>query len=356
MSSGTAHRPTGSAPAPSREAGDLDACLLGQLGVKPAGQDRVDLDLVGGPGQRQALGELDDPALARRVGRGEPGAEDRGHATDVHDLPATGPLHRRIDRLREQEGAGEVHVQDLLPVLQAHLLRRLADVDARIVKEDVDPSESGLDLRGDPRQFVGDRDVGDHRQGLDARVLGELRSRRPGSSRGSGRTTATFAPAAARPRAIPRPIPPLPPVTIATFPLRSNRFTSGISSGSSPRFRLGARRRCRQAIGKPGVTAARNHRGQPIARRPVPAIPRTTPGATAAMPDPRWDALADILSRPLHPPEGRPDRARRMLRPRRHHPAPTPVEGGPARARIRWSPPATAGSSASWSSTPPSPR
>src|SRR6266446_6424308 len=34
--------------------------------------------------------------------------------------------------------------------------------------------------------------------------------------------TTTRAPAPARPRAMPRPIPPLPPVTIATFPLRSN--------------------------------------------------------------------------------------------------------------------------------------
>src|SRR4051794_5889395 len=35
-------------------------------------------------------------------------------------------------------------------------------------------------------------------------------------------TTATEAPACARPRAMPSPIPPLPPVTIATLPRRSN--------------------------------------------------------------------------------------------------------------------------------------
>src|SRR5665213_2703856 len=34
----------------------------------------------------------------------------------------------------------------------------------------------------------------------------------------------TVAPAPANPRAMPRPMPPLPPVTIATLPVRSNRF------------------------------------------------------------------------------------------------------------------------------------
>ena len=45
---------------------------------------------------------------------------------------------------------------------------------------------------------------------------------------------ATLAPAPASPRAMPSPIPPLPPVTIATLPARSNSFTF---VSSSPRFR-----------------------------------------------------------------------------------------------------------------------
>src|ERR1700674_4407419 len=40
------------------------------------------------------------------------------------------------------------------------------------------------------------------------------------------------APARARPRAMPRPMPPLPPVTIATFPCKSNT-PIGYSGGSS---------------------------------------------------------------------------------------------------------------------------
>ena len=45
--------------------------------------------------------------------------------------------------------------------------------------------------------------------------------------------TTTVAPAPARPRAMPRPMPPLPPVTIATLPLRSNGFILAPSPGEA---------------------------------------------------------------------------------------------------------------------------
>src|SRR5437660_738333 len=48
-------------------------------------------------------------------------------------------------------------------------------------------------------------------------------------------STAILAPASASPRAMPRPIPPLPPVTIATLPLRSN--TSAPSPSPCKRYR-----------------------------------------------------------------------------------------------------------------------
>ena len=47
------------------KARDLLSGLFCQLGVEPARQDRVDLDIVLGPGERQALGQLDDPPLGR---------------------------------------------------------------------------------------------------------------------------------------------------------------------------------------------------------------------------------------------------------------------------------------------------
>src|SRR5271155_1607330 len=63
----------GDAPAAGRSAGqhplvqsgDLLAGVAGQLGVDPAGQDGVDLDVVRRPGGRQRLGQLDEGAFAR---------------------------------------------------------------------------------------------------------------------------------------------------------------------------------------------------------------------------------------------------------------------------------------------------
>ena len=69
------------------QAGDVDARLSGQVGVDPAGQDRVDLDVVLGPGGGERPGELDDAALARGIGRGERDAEDRGSEPMLMILP-----------------------------------------------------------------------------------------------------------------------------------------------------------------------------------------------------------------------------------------------------------------------------
>ena len=80
----------------------------GEIGVDPARQHRVDLDVVGGPGDRAGTSELHDAALARGVSRREAGAEDRHHRADVDDLAAACLLHGRVDRLRAQERAGEV--------------------------------------------------------------------------------------------------------------------------------------------------------------------------------------------------------------------------------------------------------
>src|SRR5262245_52995420 len=68
------------------ELGHLAARAPGQIGVDPPREDRVDLDVVLGPGGRERFGELDDPALARAVGRRKRDAEDRHHGAEVYDL------------------------------------------------------------------------------------------------------------------------------------------------------------------------------------------------------------------------------------------------------------------------------
>ena len=163
--------------------------------------------------------ELHDAALAGGIGGSEAGAEDRHHRADIDDLAAAGRLHRGIDRLRAQEGAGQVGLDHAVPLGEFERVRRLADIDAGIVDEDVDPAE----LVGDAADHGGDRllvgDVGRDRNRLGAAFLSsataaaDLASLRP--------TTAIAAPASASPRAMPSPMPPLPPVTIATLPVRS---------------------------------------------------------------------------------------------------------------------------------------
>ena len=66
--------------------------------------------------------------------------------------------------------------------------------------------------------------------------------------------TTTDAPAPASPRAMPNPMPPLPPVTIATLPVRSKRFIPwssflGCRFPSSPNMRAGLFREAGGSIG-----------------------------------------------------------------------------------------------------------
>ena len=128
---------------------------------------------------RAGARELHDAAFARGVSRRKAGAEDRHHRADVDDLAAARLLHGRIDRLRAQEGAGEVGVDDAVPFLEIERVRGLADVDAGIVDEDVDPAELAADALDHARDrgLVGD--VGGDRDRLDAapRELGDRRVR-----------------------------------------------------------------------------------------------------------------------------------------------------------------------------------
>ena len=55
-------------------------------------------------------------------------------------LPPPARLHVRIGRLAAEEGAGEVGVQHLVPFREGVVLRRLADVDAGVVDQDVEPA------------------------------------------------------------------------------------------------------------------------------------------------------------------------------------------------------------------------
>ena len=100
-------------------------------------------------------------------------------------------------------------------------VRRLADVDAGIVDEDVDPAEIALDAldHGGDGGLVGD--VGDDGDRLGAAALefGDRRLRLRFIASDDRNAGAGFRQVLC---AMPSPMPPLPPVTIATLPERSN--------------------------------------------------------------------------------------------------------------------------------------
>jgi hypothetical protein len=113
-----------------------------EVGVDPAGQHGVHLDVVFCPRGRERARELHQPALARAVGRDERGAEERHHRADVDDLAAFLRQEKRIGRLAGDEGARQIGVEHLVPFVERVVLRRLADVDAGVVHQDVEPAEA----------------------------------------------------------------------------------------------------------------------------------------------------------------------------------------------------------------------
>src|SRR5204862_182515 len=88
-----------------------------------ARRDRIDVDAEGAELQRELAREGDDAALGGGVGGAAAGAEPAsGDRRDVHDLAGGLALHDGHDRVAEQEGAGEVEVQQALPVGERQLV------------------------------------------------------------------------------------------------------------------------------------------------------------------------------------------------------------------------------------------
>src|SRR5439155_7313264 len=101
------------------------ASTSGQVCVDPAGQDAVDLDVVGGPGRGQASSQLDDRAFCGRVNHCDVEAEDAGHRADRHNLAAAASFHLWMDGTAAGKDAGKVGIDDVVPLFQRIVLGRL---------------------------------------------------------------------------------------------------------------------------------------------------------------------------------------------------------------------------------------
>ena len=125
-----------------------------------AGSDGVDLDAPGGPLVGKGLGELGDASFGGRVGGNADAsleAEERG---DVDDLAVASGDHVAGGQLRELEGAGEVDLEDALPVFESYLFGGGAMDGAGVVDEDVDAAEGGDDLTEEVLGAAGAGEVG----------------------------------------------------------------------------------------------------------------------------------------------------------------------------------------------------
>src|SRR6185436_20288810 len=191
----------------------------GQIGVDPPRQHGVGLDVVGGPGAGAGARELHDAAFARRVGGSKTGAEDRHHRADIDDLAAAGRSHRGWTAWEHRKALVRLVWITLfhsamssacggLRILMPALLMRMsirpsspATRPAMAATESLSVTSAATAIAVAPPCLSS------------ATASADLASLRP--------TTAIAAPACASPRAMPSPMPPLPPVTMATLPVRS---------------------------------------------------------------------------------------------------------------------------------------
>ena len=231
----------------------------GHVGADPARQDRVGPDAVAGVLHRQAA---DHRRAPRPWSRRRPGCAARRGSPRSRRSPAASRPDRRPRRasimclhgLAEgPEDRVQVHRGDAPPLLGGHLGEEGAPPPTpALAAHEVEPAERlhHLGDAGSPRRPRRRR-----------RPSGPAPRRRGPCSVASALAffsgfwpqIATLAPAAARPSAMPRPMPPLPPVTSATLPVRSKSF----SHHSSPRDLSGRKwpRPFRQRPAK-GVTLA----------------------------------------------------------------------------------------------------
>jgi hypothetical protein len=93
-------------------------------------------------------------------------AGERVRRAHVHDHPAAARDHRPRRALRDVEDAVQDDVHDLLPLLDGDVEEVVADRDARVVDDDVEPAPSLLDLVEGAVDLARVRDVG--QRALDA--------------------------------------------------------------------------------------------------------------------------------------------------------------------------------------------
>jgi hypothetical protein len=148
--------------------------------------------------------------------------------------PPIARLHVRQGGADGVKRGRQIDRDDRIPLLNRKVLHRRDVLDARVVHQDVYTAKHALGLRNHGRDFRGPRHVGTAVVDLDL-VFGPNSATSSSICALSPKPFSTMCvPAAARARAIPRPMPLVEPVTSATL---LERFMDFLSSTCFVRFR-----------------------------------------------------------------------------------------------------------------------
>src|SRR5215203_2302974 len=107
------------------------------VGLDKPGADGVHGDATAGQFLGRGLGKAEEASLGRRVVRLADVTRLADEGAHVDDLAPALLYHVRQHRVDRVEGAVEVHLNDLVPIIHGELLQRTVDVDAGVVDQDV---------------------------------------------------------------------------------------------------------------------------------------------------------------------------------------------------------------------------
>src|ERR1700728_1725938 len=117
-------------------------------GAKPSRREAVDGNAARTPVIGETHGELAHATTAGAVGREPRIAKDAGNRTDVDDAAIAMLDHASRNRLRDKESAPKICVEHQVPILPGDIERRLANIAARVIHQNVNLREPGVYLRG----------------------------------------------------------------------------------------------------------------------------------------------------------------------------------------------------------------
>src|SRR5580700_831522 len=108
---------------------------------KPTRCNGVDLDVVHTPFAGQVFGEGNDPTFTRVIPNGlklRGSASQSGYRSNVDDFSAALGRHTISDSLREEEGARQICLDNLVPVLKPHFFDGGAPGCSGVIDQNID--------------------------------------------------------------------------------------------------------------------------------------------------------------------------------------------------------------------------